>query len=51
MRRLKKIMCVALVLSAFALLLSSCVTTRKYEKQVLNYLEDKYEDDEFKLLS
>lgn len=51
MRRLKKIMCVALVLSAFALLLSSCVTTRKYEKQVLNYLEDKYEGDEFELLS
>lgn len=51
MRKFKVLLCLVAALCASALLLTSCTASKKYEKQVLNYLEDKYEGESFELLS
>ncbi len=51
MRKFKVLLCLVAALCAFALLLTSCAASKKYEKQVLSYLEDKYEGKSFELLS
>ena len=51
MSKLKKVLCVIALLSAVAMLASSCTAVKRYEKQVLNYLETEYEGKEFELLS
>ena len=51
MRKFKVLLCLVAALCASALLLTSCAASKKYEKQVLNYLEDKYEGESFELLS
>ena len=45
MRKFKVLLCLVAALCASALLLTSCAASKKYEKQVLNYLEDKYEGE------
>lgn len=51
MSKLKKMLCVVAFLCVGALLISSCSLTKRYEKQVLSYLETKYDGEEFELLS
>ncbi len=51
MRKFKVLLCLIAALCAFVLLLTSCTASKKYEKQVLSYLEDKYEGKDFELLS